>query len=117
MSELSAGRELDALVAEKVMGYPGAAVGGWSNPHVTPLPYSTDIDAAWSVVEHMARDGFAFSLWRSDGNGSRSLAGFNCPLGPCEKHGNPYDNWHGSRDIRADTVPLAICRAALEAVA
>ena len=99
---LKAGRELDALVAEKVMGLPGAAVGGWYNPNLLdgPPPYSTDIAAAWEVVEKLLELGW---------------------------HVDIEDGWcvivYGGRDGKADsemevgeTAPEAICLAALEAV-
>lgn len=61
-------KELDALVAEHVMGLveyvsyagPHKAVLGWGNKgsvdiyHLKPLPkYSTDIASAWVIVEKM----------------------------------------------------------------
>ena len=65
-------REIDKLVAKKVMGLIPNGVGGWS-PHdnrtgVTidtnwPLsPYTTDIAAAWQVVEKMRRDGWRVTI-------------------------------------------------------
>lgn len=49
-------RELDALVAEKVMGF-GEIVRGSVDYYVDrfgPLPhYSTEIDAAWRVIERV----------------------------------------------------------------
>lgn len=59
------GRELDALVAEKVMGWTGvgpdvdAEIYGWPSGHNKELGvywvphYSTDISAAYEVVEMM----------------------------------------------------------------
>ena len=45
------GRELDALVAEKIFGFEIPNPGGmWET---APLPYSTSISAAWEVVEKM----------------------------------------------------------------
>jgi hypothetical protein len=117
--EMPAGREMDALVAEKVMGYRWLKVNGikalfppdlkpsdvdWF-PEDDPLdlvrwPYSTDIAAAWEVVEHnhdvsvehraMSSTPWAVTFQRHmDGT---EFTGF------------------------ADTAPLAICRAALKAV-
>jgi len=66
MEEMKPGRELDALVAEKVMGWAPEYPGGWLHPprnHPNRKkyldhdgcsvlqPYSTDIAAAWEVVE------------------------------------------------------------------
>jgi hypothetical protein len=58
MEELKPGWKLDALIAEKVMGLTDAdAIGSYETwqpeHHVTLIfkPYSTDIAAAWEVVE------------------------------------------------------------------
>jgi hypothetical protein len=69
-------RELDALVAEKVMGcrisdHPkegrvcGCPQPGPSHSEVNPCEfrrYSTNLAAAWMVVEKMRRDGWGFTL-------------------------------------------------------
>lgn len=46
----------------------------------------------------------------------RAVVSFVCSKGPCEKHGNPYHNHHGTYNIVANTLPLAICRAAILAL-
>lgn len=116
------GRELDALVAEKVMG--GAnhcwfkcpscgsihfgtnfhngkrtchdGCGGEFHPADAIPEFSRDISSAWEVVEKMASGGFgAFSLFeRREGWRAGWVAG----------------------GADADTVPRAICLAALKAV-
>jgi hypothetical protein len=108
-AELEAGRELDALIAERVLGYPGAAIGGWDNPrtlpdgrilpNLTPRPYSTEIRWAWVVVEKLRDLGFSLR-WRAH----------NCRW-------YAYFVWGAddAADADADTAPLAICRAALKA--
>ena len=72
---LPAGRELDALVAEKVMherlppsGYDtdvavrAEHIGGGGYVR-RPVPaYSTDIAAAWKVVKKMDADGFGWAI-------------------------------------------------------
>jgi hypothetical protein len=99
------GRELDALVAEKVMGISRRSL------ELIPeelKPYSTDIGAAWDVVEHVRMklefyhfsfhtgDEFEVEFSRLDG---RFLQGEDTiAMG------------------RAKTAPLAICLAALKAV-
>ena len=108
------GRELDALVAEKVMGCkvyveangnprcdcPGANATG-PRPHASYglyaslKRYSTDIAAAWEVVEKMREDGFLVALYRSAG---AWIADTNPGYG------------------KSDTAPHAICLAALRAV-
>ena len=131
VGEMVAGRELDALVAEKVMGLSPChfamrgAIGMntvWQCQHADQTPdfsrncfdatgelgphrYSTAIAAAWEVVEKFQHDGWAVEVdW--------------CPAheqGPCwfselSKTGPDYYRDH------ADTAPLAICFAALEAI-
>lgn len=105
--ELEAGPQMDALVAEKVMGW---SIRGelWKDkrgtirrskstfeqyePSIRWSP-STDIAAAWEVVEKMP-----MGMWPS------------------------VDGWvveipDGSGDeVEAPTAPLAICRAALKAI-
>lgn len=116
---MEAGRELDALVAEKVMGWePGP--GGihlfppkdepnrkrftrWNGEaRVTEIPhYSTDIAAAWEVVEKL---GHKFQMFLNT-RGKWTEADFvHWP-----------DNLKGYVAASADTAPLAICLAALKA--
>jgi hypothetical protein len=108
------GRELDALVAEKVMGIEvdrapwGELYVGKEGYDVVPA-YSTDIAAAWEVVEKVTRETEKrFTLWQAP---TYYVARF--------KH---YDYWHEGCDSRqalqakADTAPHAICLAALKAV-
>ena len=121
--EMPAGRELDALVAEKVMGFclcpydpkwmradtgSGIWIDGdtWrctdhGKPAFTPWrSYSTDIAAAWEVVEKMREDYEPrIELW-DEGWEVTILTGTD----------------RGSASGRALTAPLAICRAALKAV-
>lgn len=107
------GRELDILVAENVMGWKfhvhgvgSFDSGHWEHPdgrvarirsHINPLPYySTDITAAWEVVEKLDLlenaqlgkniSGF-WGVWGNDGS-------FSC----------------------GETPALAICLAALRAI-
>jgi hypothetical protein len=119
---MKAGRELDAQVAEKVMGLQVVRnkKGGWSigEPDYyddagisclfNPLPeYSTDIAAAWKVVEHLMQTGHTLNLdcWvRSD-----------IYVGPM------FEATIGRAGIvqgvaGSNEAPLAICLAALKAV-
>jgi hypothetical protein len=123
---MPAGREMDALVAEKVMGlykyYPGIAmdlsgidgkverVNYWwckdlHNPHNTFVElkkYSVSISAAWEVVEKLKAGGWEFYLeW---GTNPKPWVLF------CH---NPIED---ISDSEADNITLAICRAALLAV-
>lgn len=125
---MDAGRELDALVAEHVMGwkrvdvpkdYDGQNAGvtllpatpssiGWDPKgayalwHFCPY-YSTDIAAAWLVVEKLVNEGKVFIV---KGDGLRTG---DYPL----KWTVLCDN---QPRTDANTAPLAICLAALKAV-
>ena len=87
---LQAGREIDLLVAEQVMGWQVETDGAklrklsgyfsrdegrrwWRNPeggwHCDPPGYSSDIKDGWKVVERMNMNGKPLSLFQgSDGN-------------------------------------------------
>lgn len=151
MSELQAGRELDAKVAE-AMGFPMewqvaevhhyaggklrvvtrtgapatlaeceklcAELNHGSRRRFSPVavaePYSTDIAAAWEVVERMRGDGFAFevsSVWHGEGTYA-SFARWERIVG----EGPYYADVEPDGQNRADTAPLAICRAAIAAL-
>lgn len=144
------GRELDALVAEKVMGYEKMLVpkdslphiggpglrwprqDGWlylesgyprffeghcndiyvdpGGSHVGQVPnYSTDIAAAWEVVEKLCEV-------RENGVFPRCVLQFVSPYGwSCFfEYGDVLNREH--RAAAAATAPLAICLAALAAV-
>ena len=98
---MNPGRELDALVAEKVFGETiFKHKADWEPPE-----YSTDISAAWEVVNKLS-GGFYFSIdgqWRSQLTGKISWRSRFKPSLDA-----PY--------ISGDTAPHAICLAALKAV-
>lgn len=125
IDNMQAGRELDALVAVKVMGWQKAEFNGscmvapplsdprihwaaeWDEygcPHWMPR-YSIDLVAAWEIIEN-SRD---FDLTREDDF-------------YITKHGKNYRYYaeiYTKSDMGAahgNTMPLAICRAALKAV-
>lgn len=111
-----AGRELDALVAEKVMGWTHIPVGShpnlrseaWTNDNgasaVFTLPfYSQDIAAAWEVVEQLKTLGWTCFLDNDDGQHDCEFARMG-------------DQPFNAIQERGETAPLAICRAALNAV-
>lgn len=108
MSTYEAGRELDALVAEKVMGWSQSEFGhatlyltppGQPRDVVRATPhYSTDIADAWMVVEKLNRPDMTLRVeW--DSNRRAWVA------------------WRADMDTiyPAATAPLAICRFAVEA--
>lgn len=111
---MDAGRELDALVAEKVMGWEVdrsanrliwlfVAPNGKRGDITICPPYSTDIAAAWQVVERMNSD------W--SGVGYRFASGFHFYL-DMERPNNLNSLSFSSA---ADAARL-ICLAALKAV-
>lgn len=112
---MTPGRELDALVAEKVMGWTKLE-GRWARifPGVEgdticanldgSIPsYSTDIAAAWQVVvEKFVNDGFRIHYDINYGVERRT--GWSVVI-----NGIVYHEF-------SNTAPLAICLAALKAV-
>jgi hypothetical protein len=134
IDKLDAGRELDALVAERVMGWknleyypaisgrkPGYAPAGWygdgPNGEVyLNRYYSTRIKDAWLVIEKLINDGNCPGLLYDDnGHWALALEGTqNVPIGD-----NAQDiatQFFVSANDWAESAPLAICRAALKAV-
>lgn len=135
VDDMPAGREMDALIAEKVIRwevfygeYKGyellddeIAQGYPPEEEVDGVPfeipnYSTDIAAAWEVVEQMrntpCKDGdhYCFELFATN----KWAAVFKHHLGEMVPE-------EGFKDFEyfmatAETAPLAICRAALKAM-
>ena len=111
INEMEAGRELDMLVAEKVMGYqcvcddePRDCPIHARDDYDTLLAYSTDIDNAWDVVTQMRA---SFFLERRLTRGMFWHAVFDdCGDG----------TWQDEVRVHAEgaTAPLTICRAALK---
>ena len=106
---LVAGRELDRLVAEKVMGYTAACNRLGDCRHLF-FP-SENIAHAWRVIEKLETLHFQWTL-----HGNNPIRSFH-DRKPC------FEYWHytnGKADrlgrAEADTVPLAVCLAALKAV-
>ena len=135
---MEAGREMDALVAEKVMGcsvmrenyhrtlgdggkWEWLRCGCIGGPHNYRddtardgmlVYYSTDISAAWEVVEKMGALGWKFGMVQ-DGT-LWDVNTYNPDVRPsCAFCGHTPS---GAINASAPTVPLAICRAALKAV-
>jgi hypothetical protein len=122
-NELPAGRELDALVAEKVMGwvevrkqsianamgqhvmddYVGQPSIGVTQPVLVPR-YSLMIQEAWKVADHLrSRSQFVAVI---SGMGPQGVQPWICKI---NRDG-------GFLEERADTAAVAICLAALKAV-
>ena len=119
---LPAGPELDALVAERVLGWTNVHLA-WGNVRGVPPEYadkqppdrtvnfpgvlwSSVISSAWKVVDAMEARGYHLQLtdewmsyprWRAEFRSAETIRpGWNL--------------------VKADTAPLAICRAALAAL-
>lgn len=105
--ERKAGPALDRLVAQYVMKADGPEIPA----------YSTQMEAALMVVVRMRGDLFSFKLWQPAlPNGNYAAVSFICGQGPCERHGNPFHNHHGSYGVDGESIPHAICLSALEAL-
>lgn len=115
---MSAGRETDVLIAEKVMGWTRAHVGSfgtqfWNTPNESikaepAIPdYSTEIHAAWDVIEVLERD---WEVEISTGHNFRDYPGqsYGCRIANKRVLSVMF--------CLAESAPLAICRAALLAV-
>jgi hypothetical protein len=133
---MEAGREMDALVAERVMGLTlrreeedesptHPYVYRWQRPDGSRIcthtsfgfgwcgsrdeankclpSYSTDIAAAWQVVEHFSKG--------KDMPVFVGMVGDSAEAKIYDTEGNPL-----MEPVHADTPALAICRAALKAV-
>jgi len=126
------GQALDVLIAERIMGWrrgKGGAICGagyesssyWydaedrrRDPCTTDIfanmcewSPSTDIAAAWAVVEQMQQRGYSFCLYdyhRVDATPRN------------EVWHAIFINYEGSPAACAKTTPLAICKAALKAI-
>lgn len=116
-----AGRELDAIVAEKVVGYRWVKGGTFlldshlsvavlveaNGTHLDTknLPrYTSDIAAAWEVVEKLHEMGLYVAISKDPDRFTWDVRGWN-------------DKTNSNRFIGfAETAPLAICLAALKAV-
>lgn len=94
---MPAGREMDLLIDDKVFGMVNLSTGKLLESDLLPN-YSTDLSAAWEVMEKFSV--FNFEFCRENGKGSA-----------CAIVNENLDN-----AVIADAVPLAICRAALLAV-
>ena len=130
MTAAVAGRELDALVAEKVMGWRRLNyLPTYRQPPIVPpdhipglradLPeYSTDVAASWTIVDHLTKypqSNIVAVCQPHDGNPAscRIVLGGAADL----SHGELLDHLsYFGKGVTAHskTVPLAICLAALK---
>ena len=104
-------QEINRLVAEEVMRWEVKGYNGYGNPfvnkysdlHESPFNPSGDIRDAWLVVERFKNSGLEISIY-TDAEGS------TCHI--IDAPSSLMTIW----EREADTVPLAICKAALKAV-
>lgn len=103
--DIPAGRELDALINEKVMNKGPVDVNSpsWIDGYMSEDTfYSTDISAAWEVVKKLVPL-FRFALAQVD-SGRLWFSQF--------ENIEHFGEWDAF-EAEAETAPLAICRAAL----
>ena len=106
MIDLEAGYELDERIATEVLGWTKRNERIWHRPGdrrpVALRAFSSDIAAAWLVVERMEDLAWMAHL-------TRVIGGWECRFTPLP---------HTERYVyeEEDTAPLAICKAALAAV-
>ena len=129
--EMPAGREMDALIAEKIMGYTLSELSlpaypkyklfdiesGEFSGYVKEVPhYSTDIAAAWEVVKRMPIPFKLEKCWEKAYQiGPEGWSACWCTDADCEGC-NENSRCTNGDDAWAETAPLAICRAALKAL-
>ena len=104
---MNPGHELDALIAEKVMGIPrqwSEAASTW-RPEALPR-YSTDIAAAFEVAAKLEEQEFALQLWHSEKN---DIPGWYAHFT------GKYWISSGYEGEKGETAAHAICLAALTA--
>lgn len=130
--KMEAGRELDALIAERIFGWKEGTLeeykaqvekygeGATAFDEMNILPhYSAEIAAAWEVVKMMADQGIEVIVAEGfHGNLSACLMfeGIATPYPPKDVFFNLASLQHPRRwheNVQAETVPLAICRASL----
>lgn len=117
---MEAGRDLDALIAEKVMGYRMKPEHNeWDYFPIPILSWhpSADIAAAWQVVEKLCdRPGVEFMVKLMEPS-AKKLYGFRWYAAVTVSDScDQTEEFDRTYTAFADTAPLAICLAALKAV-
>lgn len=126
IQDMKPGRELDALVAEKVMGFRfevdkakgvsrWVGYGAYGETHTPPMawkkwsykipPYSTDISAAWEVWEHYRPKNWAMSLYFEDGKYTADIV-----------ETDDHDGYRYLAQVEASTAPEAMVKCRLMAL-
>ncbi|SDY98057.1 BC1872 family protein [Hymenobacter psychrophilus] len=114
IEQMPAGREMDGLIAHMVIGAQTQVIESdwrYDSQHMERRPdrpwehmpyYSTEIGAAWDVVERLDKTAQLCDVTRINGGATY--------LHHCEVWNTSGEPYHRAT---ADTAPLAICRAAL----
>ena len=127
--EMPAGREMDVLIAEKIMGYTLSELSlpaypkyklfdiesGEFSGYVKEVPhYSTNIADAWEVVKRMPIPFKLEKCWEKAYQiGPEGWSACWCTDADCEGC-NENSRCTNGDDAWAETAPLAICRYALK---
>jgi|SRR3970040_1524292 len=109
IDEHEANQCLDIWVAQAVMNWEPPDDATWSNLSFSP---SSDIAAAWQVVEQLANWNAIVSVAWGNGADSRKYASVQIAYDLFKELSRPLHEMDG----KALTAPLAICRAALKAI-
>lgn len=105
---MPAGREMDITVSYHVMDL-------IAHPKIYPN-YSTNMDDAWKVVEHLTNKGYCPGLLFDDnGHWTLALEGAQS-IAVGDDTVDVSTAFFIEKNLWCDTAPLAICRAALLAV-
>lgn len=115
---MNPGRELDKLIAEKVMNKPSVyemtSDEGKTTKIFEPVPYySTDMAAAWEAVEKLSDLGWGYCLEKAPGEKMATMWLLNKSLGPGVHNLSEVE----ALSDKAESVPHLICLAALKAIA
>lgn len=121
ISKLEAGEQLDAMVAGCVMGWSPTAengngywmIGNNELKHFNECRFSTDISAAWQVVEKMKSLGYSFGTWDCTSLSSVPHPGAAFAM---SVYAPTMQDARGGLISCGRTIPLCICRAALMAI-
>lgn len=104
VNNLTPGPEMDRQIGNRVMGHCDDSA---------PPPYSSDIAAAWTVVEKLVRAGDGYFSAPHYKSTRQSLGPLGYPVGTecwyCVLNSKAFNKVV----ICAESAPLAICRAAL----
>jgi hypothetical protein len=108
MKNIEAGKALDYLISEEIMFSINDQIK-WS---VKNIPYSTDMAAAWTVLEKIRTTLDPLGReWRQ--TVSRSGSKWRCEFELSDDNAGDDTTYYWAE---AETAPLAICLAALKAV-